>query len=96
MIIIDGSALVNALPPRKSEKVVEHHYEKRVIIIRGPCAHSATTPRLTSVRTRPAIEEADTRIFLIIKYAVRVGFKLAMTQANDTDVLVIAVATFSQ
>ena len=41
-------------------------------------------------------EEADTKIFLHVKHAIAVGFKTVMINANDTDVLVIAVATFAQ
>ena len=43
-----------------------------------------------------SIEEADTRIFLHINDALKMGFKTVMIKANDTDVLVIAVATFSK
>ena len=41
-------------------------------------------------------EEADTRLFLHVKDALKKGFRTVMVKANDTDLLVIAVATFSQ
>ena len=79
-----------------AERVVEHHYEKRVIITRGPRALSNHTHANISEISPCSHEEADTRIFLHIKDAVKGGFKTVMIKANDTDVLVIAVATFSQ
>jgi len=66
------------------EKVVEHHSDNRVIVTKGPDALSEISPC--------SHEEADTRV----KDAVKEGFKTVMISANDTDVLVIAVATFSQ
>ena len=79
-----------------AEKVVEHHSENRVIITRGPDALS-NHPEFSLSEISPCShEEADTRVFLHAKDAVQEGFKTVMISASDTDVLVIAVATFSQ
>ena len=57
---------------------------------------SLTTPSLASVRYHHAVARKLTRVFLHAKHAAKKGFKTVMNSANDTDVLVIAVATLSQ
>ena len=54
---------------------------------------SVTTPSVASMRYHFAVTR---KLFLHAKEAAKVGFKTGMVSANDTDVLVIAVATFSQ
>ena len=70
--------------------------KNRVIITRGPDALSNHTQVNLSEISPCNHEEADTRIFLHVKDAVKAGFKTAIISANDTDVLVITVATFLQ
>ena len=60
---------------------------------------SATTSSIASVRSHPAVTKKPTQessYRLHVKDAVKEVFKTVMISANDTDVLVIAVATFSQ
>jgi len=78
-----------------AEKVVEHNSDNRVIVTKGPEALSNHPEYSLSEISPCSHEEADTRVFLHVKDAVKEGFKTVMISANDTDVLVIAVATFS-
>ena len=75
-----------------AEKVVEDHSDNKVIVTKGP---DALSNHPVSEISPCSHEEADTRVFLHVKDAVKEGFKTVMISANDTDVLVIAVATFS-
>ena len=70
--------------------------ENRVVITKGPDALSNHPGTSLSGITPCSHEEADTRIFLHVSHAVKEGIKTVMISANDTDVLVIAVSTFSQ
>ena len=56
---------------------------------------SATTPSIASVRSHPAVTKKLTQESSYMSKIVKEGFKTVMISANDTDVLVIAVATFS-
>ena len=78
-----------------ADKVVEHNFDNRVIITKGPDAKSNHIDVNLSNISPCNHEEADTRIFLHAKDAVESGFKTIMINANDTDVLVLAVALFS-
>ena len=78
-----------------ADKVVEHQYEKRAVVTRGSGALSNNIMTDLKELSPCNHEEADTRLFLHVKDALKKGFRTVMVKANDTDVLVIAVATFS-
>ena len=88
------SANKNELFNFLADKIIEHNFENRVIITRGPHALSNHIEVNLAEISPCNHEEADTRIFLHVKDAVASGFKTVMIKANDTDVLVIAVAIF--
>ena len=79
-----------------ADKVVEHVYTKTVVVTRGSGALSSNIMTDLKELSPCNHEEADTRLFLHVKDALKKGFRTVMVKANDTDVLVIAVATFSQ
>lgn len=74
---------------------MEHQYEKKVVVTRGSGALSNNIMTDLKELSPCNHEEADTRLFLHVKDALKKGFRTVMVKANDTDVLVIAVATFS-
>lgn len=73
--------------------MVEPNSENRIII---PDTLNNHLECSLSEISRCSHEEADTRVFLHAKDAAKLGFKTVTISANDTDVLVIAEATFSQ
>ena len=79
-----------------ADKVVEQRYEKTVVVTKGAGALSNNIMTDLKELSPCNHEEADTRLFLHVKDALKKGFSTVMLKANDTDVLVIAVAAFSQ
>ena len=70
--------------------------KKKVLVTRGSGALSNNIMTDLKELSPCNHEEADTRLFLHVKDALKKGFRTVMVKANDTDLLVIAVATFSQ
>ena len=79
-----------------ADKVVESSFANRVIITKGQNALSNQIDVDLSDVSPCNHEEADTRIFLHVSDAVNKGFNTLIVKANDTDVLVIAVAMFAR
>ena len=78
-----------------ADKVVEHQTENKVIIKKGSKVISYQIKINLEDISPCNHEEADTRIFLNAKDLVKDGYKTVMIKANDTNVLVIAIVTFS-
>ena len=73
---------------------MEHQTENKVIITKFSKVISDQTKINLEGISACNNEEADTRIFLHARDAVKDGFKTVMIKANDTDVFVTAIAAF--
>ncbi len=77
-------------------KIAEPDYsDKMVIVTKGADAISNHNHVNTAGIAPCSHEEVDTRIFLHAGHAAKEGMKTVIVKANDTDVLVIAISTFT-
>lgn len=77
-----------------AEKIIDNCKKNTIIVSKGTNAISNHQQMNICDISPCSHEEADTRIFLHVGHAVKMGVKAVIVNANDTDVLVIAVNTF--